>query len=107
MKRLLVLATVAGALAAPALAHGAPAPIARPNPVTYPIRLDYEGPLTGAGGATASLAPLGAGVIMAAVHDAASLQFAQADDLGGFMPATIGRGALTSGGRSTVMRTRP
>ena len=57
MKRVAVLAVVLGALAAPALAHAAAPPIARPDPVLYPVRLDYTNPLPG------TLAPLEHGVI--------------------------------------------
>lgn len=103
MKRLAVLAAVASALAAPALAHAtAPPPIARPNPVTYPIRLDYVDPLLGADGTTASLAPLEQGIDMAATRDSAFLRYQRIDDLGGFMPATVGSLALTSGGHDVL-----
>ena len=76
-------------------AHAAP-PIARPDPVTYPIKLDYEDPLPG------SLAPLGQGVIMASTRDEAYLAFERRDDLGGFVPAPIGRLTLTTGGHDVL-----
>ncbi len=94
MKRLAVLATVLGALAAPALAHAA-APVARPNPALVGIRLDYVNALPAPG----TLQPLGQSVIVAAMDDEAFLRFRQPDDLGGFMPAPIGKLALSSGGR--------
>jgi hypothetical protein len=95
MKRAAYLAVLLGALAVPALAHAAP-PIARPDPVTYPIKLDYEDPLPG------SLAPLGQGVIMASTRDEAYLAFERRDDLGGFVPAPIGRLTLTTGGHDVL-----
>ena len=94
MKRLAALATVLGALAAPALAHAAP-PVARPNPALVGIRLDYVSALPAPG----ILQPLGQSVIVAATDDEAFLRFRQADDLGGFMPAPVGKLALSSGGR--------
>ena len=102
MRRLALLAPVACALAAPALAHAASPPIARPNPVTYPVRLDYVDPLVGADGKPASLAPLGQGVMMAATRDATTLRYASQGDLGGFVPATVGEGALADGGRLVI-----
>ena len=94
MKRLAALATVLGALAAPAFAHAAP-PVARPNPALVGILLDYVNPLPAPG----ILQPLGQNVIVAATDDEASLRFRQPDDLGGFMPAPFGKLALSSGGR--------
>jgi hypothetical protein len=96
MKRLALAAAVLGALAAPALAHAAAPPIARPNPVTYPIRLDYDNPLPG------SLAPLAKGVIMAATRDQTYLAYEKQDDLGGFVPAEVGRLNLTGGGHDVL-----
>jgi spore coat-associated protein N len=90
-----VIAVALAALAAPALAHAAPQ-IARPNPVVYPLRLDYESPLPG------STAPLEQTVIMAATRDQAFLAYERLDDLGGFMPAQVGRQPLTSGGRDVL-----
>lgn len=94
MKRLAALATVLGALAAPALAHAAP-PIARPNPALVGIRLDYVSALP----PPSTLAPLGPRVTLAATDDTLFLRFRQRDDLGGFMPAPVGGLALSSGGR--------
>ncbi len=102
MRRLAVILVALGALAAPALAHAAAPPIARPNPVTYPIRLDYESPLPGPDGKPAILAPLGEGVIIAATNDEAYLAYEKQDDLGGFMPAPIGRLTLTTGGHDVL-----
>jgi hypothetical protein len=101
VKRIVVLAVALGALAAPALAHAAP-PIARPNPVTYPLRLDYADPLPGLDGSPATLAPLEQGVIMAATRDQRFLAFEKLDDLGGFVPARVGTLTLTSGGRNVL-----
>ena len=95
MKRAAFLAVLLGALAVPALARAAP-PIARPDPVTYPIKLDYEDPLPG------SLAPLGQGAILASTRDQAYLAFERRDDLGGFVPAPIGRLTLTTGGHDVL-----
>ena len=94
MKRLAASAAILGALAAPALAHAAP-PVARPNPALVGIRLDYVNALPAPG----TLQPLGQSVIVAAIDDEAFLRFRQPDDLGGFMPAPIGKLALSSGGR--------
>jgi hypothetical protein len=94
VKRLAVLGTVLGALAAPALAQAAPS-VARPNPALVGIRLDYVNALPAPG----ILQPLGQSVIVAATDDAAFLRFRQLDDLGGFMPAPVGKLALSSGGR--------
>ena len=101
MKPLLLLAVAAGVLAAPAFAH-ASTPIARPNPVTYPVRLDYVEPLVGADGKTASLATLGRGVMMAATIDAAHLRYSSSGDLGGFAAATVGSAALAGGGHDVI-----
>jgi hypothetical protein len=102
MKRFAALAVALGALAAPALAHAAKPPIARPNPVVYPVRLDYADPLLGPDGKPATLAPLSQSVIMAATRDQAYLAFERQDDLGGFTPAPIGKLALSSGGRDVL-----
>lgn len=98
MKRLVASAAVLAALAAPALAHAAP-PVARPNPALVGIRLDYVSPLPGPDGKPATLAPLGRGVIVAAMNDVGFLRYRQPGDLGGFMPAPLGALALSSGGR--------
>jgi len=94
----LVPARVSRAAAPPA---GVPF-VQRPNPALAGIRLDYEAPLQAAGGGTASLAPLQAGVTLAAVRDRAFLVYELRDDLGGFAPAPVGAFALSSGGRATV-----
>lgn len=92
MKPLAVLAVALGALVAPALAHAGAPPIARPDPVTFPVELDYTQPLP-------TLQPLEEMSIQASVADLASLEYEKTDDLGGFAPAPIGRTALSSGGR--------
>ena len=102
MKRLAALGIALGALAAPALAHAAAPPIARPNPVVYPVRLDYADPLPGPDGKPATLAPLGQGVLVAATRDQAYLAYQRRDDLGGFVPAPIGEVALSSGGHDVL-----
>lgn len=102
MKRLAALAASLGALAVPALAHAATPPIARPNPVVYPVRLDYAAPLPGPDGKPTTLAPLSQEVILAATRDQAYLAFERQDDLGGFTPAPIGKLALSSGGRDVL-----
>jgi hypothetical protein len=101
VKRVALVVAFIGALALPALAHAAPK-IARPDPVTYPLKLDYEDPLTGPDGKATLLAPLGQGVIMAATRDEAYLAFERQDDLGGFVPAPIGRLTLTTGGHDVL-----
>jgi hypothetical protein len=103
VRHLAVLATVVGALLAPALAHAAAPPIARPNPAVYPVRLDYETPLLGSNGSAATLAPLGHGVIVASTRDRAYLAYERRDDLGGFVAAPIGQFALSSGGRDLLL----
>lgn len=95
MRRLAAAAAVAGALAAPALAHAATPSIARPDPVTYPVRLDYSSPL-------ATLAPLGQASVAASRIDLASLAYLKTGDLGGFLPAPVGTIALASGGRDVL-----
>ena len=109
MKRLVALAMVVGALAAPALAHASP-PIARPNPALVGIRLDYNTALPAADGSAATLAPLDPPVLGAAASDKDFLRFRYLDDLGGFMPAPIGVGLVAGGGRNVhwdVGGTRP
>jgi len=101
-RRAVLLGAVLAALAAPGLAHATAPTIARPNPVTYPVRLDYVDPLAGAGGQTADMAPLDLGVIAAAVSDTVHLHYLRADDLGGFVPAAVGALALRAGGRDVV-----
>jgi hypothetical protein len=105
VKRLAALATVLGALAAPALAHAAP-PIARPNPALVGIRLDYVSALP----PPSTLAPLGPRVSLAATDDNDFLRFRYVDDLGGFMPAPLGIAVIAGGGRNVhwdVGRRRP
>jgi hypothetical protein len=70
--------------------------------VTYPLKLDYEDPLNGPDGKPTQLAPLGQGVIMAATRDQTYLAFERLDDLGGFVPAPIGRLTLTTGGHDVL-----
>ena len=101
MKRVALVVAFVCALAVPSLAHAAPT-IARPDPVTYPLKLDYQDPLTGPNGKATLLAPLGQGVIMAATRDEAYLAFERRDDLGGFVPAPIGRLTLTTGGHDVL-----
>lgn len=95
MKRLAFAVVALGALAVPAFAHAAPT-IARPDPVTYPIHLDYDTPLPG------MLAPMQQGVILASTRDQAYLAFEHIDDLGGFVPAPIGKLTLTTGGHDVL-----
>jgi hypothetical protein len=102
MRSFATLAVAVAALAAPALAHAAAPPIARPNPVTYPIRLDYQAPLSEPDGSPATLTPLEHSVIMAAVRDQAFLAFEKLDDLGGFVPAAVGKLTLTTGGHDVL-----
>jgi hypothetical protein len=102
VKRVALGLVVLGALAVPALAHAGAPPIARPNPVTYPIRLDYQDALPGPDGKPATLGTLDKGVIMAATRDEAFLAFEKQDDLGGFVPAQIGRLTLTTGGHDIL-----
>lgn len=92
MKRLAALAAALGALALPAAVHAAP-PIARPDPVTYPVRLDYTNRLP-------ALRPLAYAAIAPSVADLAHLRYLTTDDLGGFVPAPIGASALAGGGRN-------
>ena len=100
-RRAVLLGAVLAALAAPGLAHATAPTIARPNPVTYPVRLDYVDALTGAGGTTADMAPLDQGVIAASVSDTVHLHYLRVDDLGGFVPAAVGAMALR-GGRNVI-----
>ena len=102
MRQLAVLATVAAALAAPALAHAAP-PIQRPDPATYPVTLDYTNPLPGPDGGAATLSTLDQGVIVAATDDRQYLAYATIGDLGGFEPAPVGSIALSSGGHDVLL----
>src|SRR6059058_2451685 len=92
------------ACAAPALAHAAPPPVARPNPALVSERLDYVSPLLGVDGRPAELEPLRLSVVQAAVRDFTYLAYLRLDDLGGFKLAPIGAHALSSGGRNVVGR---
>lgn len=87
MKRLALAAVALGALAAPALARATPPPIARPDPVTYPVTLDYTSPLP-------TLHAIGQGVVAASKTDLGYLAYENVDDLGGFVPAPVGHSAL-------------
>jgi hypothetical protein len=95
VKRIAVVAVALGALAAPALAHATAPPIARPDPVTYPIKLDYTSPLP-------TLQPFEQDVISASVDDLESLVYEKTADLGGFIVAPLGQTALSSGGRDVL-----
>lgn len=98
MKRV-VLFLCAAALTAPALAQ---AGVAHPNPAFISPQVDYVGPLRGANGQVATLAPLETAVTDQAVRDQAWLGYLKRDDLGGFLPAPVGQFALSSGGRVVV-----
>jgi hypothetical protein len=99
VNRLAAFVVLLGALAAPAVARAAAPQIARPDPVLYPVRLDYTNPLPGPHGTAATLAPLARGVIMASIRDEAELAYAR-DDLGGFGQAPIGAFLLAGDGRN-------
>lgn len=101
MKRLLAPAVFLVTLAVPAIAHAAPT-IARPNPSTYPLRLDYANPLRTPDGSTATLEPLSHAVIQAAVNDKAHLRYRMTGDLGGFTPAPVGGTALVGHGHNAL-----
>jgi hypothetical protein len=100
-----VAASAALGLHDAAAARAASPPVAHPNPALVEIHLDYVNGLAGAAGAPALLAPLGAGVIPAAVADQQYLAYQTTNDLGGFRPASVGLFALSSGGRNVVGRT--
>jgi hypothetical protein len=102
VRRVVLVAALAAALAAPALARAGAPPIARPDPATYPLKLDYETTLPGTNGRPATLAALDRAVIMAAVTDKAFLEFERGDDLGGFVMAPLGGSALFGGGRNLL-----
>ena len=106
MRRIVLVATVAAALAAPGLARAMAPAIARPDPATYPLKLDYETTLPGTNGRPATLAALEHAVIGAAVADKAFLVFERGDDLGGFVPARLGASALFGGGRDLLVLAR-
>jgi len=104
MRALVVTAAVlisfaTGQGAARAASHPA---IARPNPGSVSIQLDYVNVLHSAAGGVASLPPLDPAVIDQAVADQQFLAYKHRDDLGGFAPAPIGRHALSSGGHNVV-----
>lgn len=104
MKRAtLFVALCAGAAAlVPGVAH---ATIARPNPALVSFQLDYVAPLRSVSGGIAALEPLDPSVIEQAVADRDFLAYQLRDDLGGFLPAPIGRHALSSGGHDVVGQT--
>ena len=85
-----------------ATAHAAAPPVARPNPALVEIRLDYVSPLRGVSGAPAALAALYHAVIAQAVADQRYLAYQSTEDLGGFLPAPVGRFAVSSGGHNVV-----
>jgi hypothetical protein len=96
MRRIAALAVALAALAAPALAHASPPPIARPDPVTYPVTLDYTTPLP-------TMQPLAQRSTTASENDLGALAYVKVDDLGGFIPAPVGATALWSGGRNLLV----
>ncbi len=98
------LALAAGAAATGGLAASetSPAHVARPNPALAPVRLDYINPLRTPDGRPATLAPLRRTVIAHALADHDFLAYQRRDDLGGFLPAPIGRLAFSGGGRALV-----
>jgi len=105
MRRMLLLVVLAAAVhahVASAADVALPAPIARPNPATYALKVDYRAPLTSADGGTASLPPLDPAVTEQAFHDLQYLAYLKIDDLGGFIPAPRGQHALSSGGHTVV-----
>lgn len=101
MRRLGLLFALAGcALAVPALAQAAPK-IQHPNPLFVGIRLDYISPLHTASGGVATLNTLDPAVTNQAVADLAYLNYERVGDLGGFIPAPVGKG-YARGGRQVV-----
>jgi hypothetical protein len=96
-------AAALAALVAAVPARGAPSPrvVAHPNPFLADIQLDYDAPLRTPTGETAALPPLAAGVMRAAVRDQRYLAYQRSDDLGGFVPATVGD-TLASGGHDVI-----
>jgi hypothetical protein len=105
-RALLLAAAVAllvlGVFARPQVASAAAPAVAHPNPAFVSPLLDYVGPIPGADGRPATLAPLDPAVIAAAVADQEYLAFTTTGDLGGFSPAPTGLSALSSGGRNLV-----
>ena len=103
MRRLALAGAVLSALAVPALAQAAPQlAVARPNPALVGIRLDYDNPLPTPAHAAATLPRLFRPVIAAAIDDQAYLAFRTGNDLGGFVPAPVGRLILVGGGHSVL-----
>lgn len=98
------LALLAGlALAAPAIAHGAPK-IQRPNPLFVTLKLDYISPLpTPTGIGEAILTPLQFKTTNQAIRDLQFLKYGKIDDLGGYLPAEIGA-TFQKGGKRLVGR---
>jgi len=91
--------------AAAAVAAGTVAPrIARPNPALVELQLDYVNGLAALHGAPGVLGPLDPRVIGQAVADQQFLAYQTREDLGGFVPAPIGRLAVLGGGRNLVGR---
>jgi hypothetical protein len=104
LKRVVVLAALAGlALAAPAIAHGAPA-IQRPNPLFVSLKVDYISPLpTPTGVGEAILTPEQFKNTNQSIRDLQFLKYSKIDDLGGFMPAVVGN-TFEKGGKRLVGR---
>lgn len=106
MRRAFAIALVAAGGPLSSAAHGDVVPpppvIARPNPAVYAIRLDYITPPQTPTGEVASLPPLLPAATAAAVADQQYLAFRVRDDLGGFVPAPVGRLVFTGGGHAVV-----
>ena len=107
MRTRVLLVAVTAALAAPGLAHAAAQTLARPhlyrpNPTFTSIPLDYIKPLPTPTGGVAIVPPLSEKATQAAVADQQRLTYRLRDDLGGFIPAPLGKLALSSGGHEVV-----
>lgn len=107
MRTRVLLAAVTAALATPGMAQAAAQTLARPhlyrpNPTFTSIPLDYIKPLPTPSGGVAIMPPLSEAATRAAVLDQQRLAYKLLDDLGGFIPAPIGKLALSSGGREIV-----
>ncbi|HEY2326682.1 MAG TPA: hypothetical protein VGH52_04265 [Gaiellaceae bacterium] len=104
MRRIAVLAALAGfALAAPAIAHGAPT-IQRPNPLFVTLKVDYINPLpTPTGVGEAILTPVQFKTTNHSMRDLQFLRYAKTGDLGGYLPATVGA-TFQKGGQRLVGR---
>lgn len=110
MKRAAVVAAAALAAVGAFVADGAhsagivalPPPVARPNPATFGVRLEYVAPLPAATGGVAQLPPLEPAATAASFLDQQYLAYERRGDLGGFLAAPIGEHALSSGGRNVV-----